>query len=49
MTPLSILIWQSLTALSMIILSQSFEVEVISRIEAFRIIREIIIDKVLDV
>ena len=49
MTPLIILIWQSLTALSMIILSQSFEVEVISRIEAFRIIREIIIDKVLDV
>ena len=49
MTPIIILIWQSLTALSMIILSQSFEVEVISRIEAFRIIREIIIDKVLDV
>ena len=42
MTPIIILIWQSLTALSMIILSQSFEVEVISRIEAIKILKFIL-------
>jgi len=41
MTPLGILLWQSATAISMIILSQSFEVDVISRRDAFYIIKQI--------